>query len=286
VAFNTHQVFQGPGLALLNDLNLVEAGSGQLTRLLPPGQGGMFYYSPDGRQVAISQSARILLANADGSSIREALAHPQVATYSEYLFYAEPVWSPDGTFLRVAIPPADPLAPTAEPTALWTIAASDAQAVQSGSVMAVPFFDQAVSFSPDLQRLAAVQAVGAPAENRRELHLAAYDGGGDWVYAQAPMLRFAGWAPAAATPGAAAHFFYILGEDQSAWLGSLDATPAPLFAEAYGIQHLQWVDAQRYLFTRQRAESFDLYLGVLSGEPLQFDTVTGDPPAFDFVVLP
>ena len=43
LAYNTHQVFQGPGLSLLNDLNLVEADTMQKTNLLLSGWGGEFF---------------------------------------------------------------------------------------------------------------------------------------------------------------------------------------------------------------------------------------------------
>ncbi|MCX8114016.1 MAG: translesion DNA synthesis-associated protein ImuA, partial [Burkholderiaceae bacterium] len=55
LAFNTQQVFDGPGLSLLDDLHLVDADSGTITNLFLAGWGGEFVYSPDGGQIAISR---------------------------------------------------------------------------------------------------------------------------------------------------------------------------------------------------------------------------------------
>ncbi len=122
LAYNTHQVFQGPGLSLLNDLNLVEADTLQKTNLLLSGWGGEFFYSPDGSQIAIVQPDKVILANADGSDYRPVMNYPAVTTYSEYRYYASPVWAADGKSLRLALPPVDPLATPRQPTSLWRIA--------------------------------------------------------------------------------------------------------------------------------------------------------------------
>jgi len=47
-AFNTHQVYKGRGLGLLDDLHIIYAVGGQLQTVLAPGSGGEFVFSPDG----------------------------------------------------------------------------------------------------------------------------------------------------------------------------------------------------------------------------------------------
>jgi len=275
LAYNTYQVFQGPGLSLLNDLNLVEADTLQKTNLLLSGWGGEFYYSPDGGQIAISQPDKVILANADGSDYRPVMNYPVVTTYSEYRYYASPVWAEDGKSLRLALPPVDPLATPQQPTSLWRIAADGSEPQQNGTILAVPFFEQPVEFSPDLARIAFVKEVGQPTENLRELHLAANDGSGDWMYAKAVALHFQGWAPEAN------RFAYTLGEAQELWVGSLQDVPKQPGGGMYGVQNLGWVDSNRLLFWQSSGGGFELFLANLQGGTLLLDTITGAPD-YDF----
>jgi len=276
LAYNTHQIFQGPGLSLLNDLNLVEADTLQKTNLLLSGWGGEFSYSPDGRQVAVIQLDKIILMNADGSDYRPLMSYPAVTTYSEYRYYALPVWAADGESLRLALPPVDALATPQQPTSLWRIAGAGSDPQQIGSIFAVPFFDQPVVFSPDRARIAFVKEVGQPAENLRELHLAASDGSGDWVYAKATALRFQGWAPDSS------HFAYTLGEAQVLWLGSLQDTPSQPGGGINGLQDLRWVDSSRFLFWQSSGGSFELFLADVRGGIWLLDSVTGGLD-YDFI---
>ncbi|MBN2548033.1 MAG: hypothetical protein JXB15_02660 [Anaerolineales bacterium] len=276
LAFNTHQVFDGPGLVLLNDLNTVDAITGELNYVLLSGWGGEFVFSPDGGQVALSTPDAILLADADGSSYRKVLDYAPVTTYSEYRYYAAPVWSPDGTFLRVAIPPADPLADPRQPTALWRIDLDGAPAYQVGSLSATPFFDTPVSFSPDCSLLVYLLEYGPPADNQRELHIAKADGSGDWVYQKGRMLRFYGWSPDSR------RFVFSVGEDQQAQIGSLDAAAQPFTGEGVNIFSVNWIDEQTFLFVQQKNRAFDLSLATLEGELLTLDTIIDTPPALDF----
>lgn len=277
LAFNTHQVFDGPGLVLLNDLNTVDAVTGELKYILLSGWGGEFAYSPDGAQVALSTPDAIYLANADGGNYRKVLDYAPVITYSEYRFYASPVWSPDGTFLRVAIPPADPLAAPAQPTSLWRIDLDGSPAYQVGSLAAVPFFDTPVAYSPDCALLTYLLEYGSPADNQRELHIAKADGSGDWVYQKGRMLRFYGWSPDSR------RFVFSVGEDQQAQIGSLDEAASPLVGEGINIMSVHWIDEQTYIFLQNNNQSFDLTLATLDGRLLVLDTIIDTPPALDAV---
>ena len=278
LAFNTQQVFQGPGLSLLDDLNLVNADSGEITYLLLSGWGGNFKYSPDGRQIAISTSAKIFLADADGRNYREVFSYEAVITYSEYRYYASPHWSPDGKFLRLALPPTDPLARPPQPTSLWTIPTDGTAIVRDGGVQAVAFFESPVEYSPDLARIAYLVEVGQPAENLRELHIATYDGQGDWVYSKAAAIQLLGWSPDSQ------HFIYTTGLDRQTWLGSIDDVGVTLGADPYGISNLQWVDARRLLYVKEQAGAYDFYLVDLDGQATLLDSVLAPPPGYDFAL--
>jgi len=275
LAYNTHQVFQGPGLSLLNDLNLVQADTLQKTNLMLSGWGGEFVYAPDGKQIAISQPDKIILAQADGSEYRPIFNYSAVTTYSEYRYYAAPVWAKDGQSLFLALPPDDPLAMPAQPTVLWRIPLDATAPLQIGSVLAVPFFEQPVEFSPDATRIAFLREVGQPAENLRELHLAASDGAGDWVYARGASVRFQGWSPDAR------RFAYTLGLGQELWLGSLQETPLLLGDGFSAVQDLRWIDGERLLFWQANGGSFELKLANLTGGMLLIDSIVG-APEYDF----
>ena len=121
IAFNTHQVFQGPGFSVLDDLHVVNTDSNEIITILPSGMGGAFVYSPDATQIAISTPNSISLVNSDGSNRKDVLFYDLVNTDSEYRYYAHPVWDPSSEYLYVAIPPSDPLSEPRQETTLWYI---------------------------------------------------------------------------------------------------------------------------------------------------------------------
>lgn len=277
LAFNTQQVFDGPGLSLLDDLHLVDADSGTITSLFLAGWGGEFVYSPDGSQIAISRPDMLILCNADGSDYRPVLRYDAVLTYSEYRYYAAPRWSADGDFLRLALPPVDSLAQPVQPTTLWKIPAVGGDAIQEGAILAVPFFDEPVRYSPDLGRLAFLREVGQPSENRRQLLLATFDGQGEWAYASGPLMHFESWSPDGR------RFLYTLGDEQEAWLGGLDGAPQPLSGERFGVSNVRWVSPTQILYVAQRVGAFELYLRDLEAGVRLLDVTTEVPPVYDFL---
>ena len=117
--FNTAPQVDGPGLFLNDDLWVVDVVSGQLTPLLAPGEGGKFYFSPDGSQLAVVTPGRINLMDPDGSNRRDGLTHTPVITYSEFAYYALPVWAADSSSFMAAIPPVDILAGDHQPNSIW-----------------------------------------------------------------------------------------------------------------------------------------------------------------------
>ncbi len=272
LAFNTQQVYNGPGGAWLEDLQRVSAAGEGVQAVLLPGWGGDFAFSPDGQQVALSQTDEILISQADGGGYRSLMPYTPVLTYSEYHYYAGPHWSPDGTFLRLALPPADPLASPAQPTTLWKLPLQGSPQ-QEGSLQPVPFFDTPVVYSPDLSRLAYIARPDP--EGPRQLHLAAFDGQDDTAYASDPLLHFMGWSPDSR------RLAYTCGDQQALWLGAAGESPQAYAAIPSGAGALRWVDADRFVVVRQQADGFTLLLGDLFGQTLAIDTFTGVPPEFD-----
>jgi hypothetical protein len=271
LAFSGYQVYDGPGFTPLDDLQIVDAESFERWTLLEPGSGGEFTYAPDGSQLAIVTPTDISLMDANAGNWRYMLRYEQVLTYSEYRYYAQPVWSPDGDFLRVALPPTDPLDPSLS-TELWRLPAHGGAAFMEGQIYPLPFFDTPVVYAPDLTELVYLTEAGPPEVVRRELRLAAPDGSAERVYAEDYLLRFLGWGLDNQ------HFTYVVGDESLAWLGQVDA-PAAVFpiqpTEAIAVH---WIDERLYLYTRESEAGFELYLGSLDSGVLFLDLIVGPPP--------
>jgi hypothetical protein len=122
-----------------------------------------------------------------------------------------------------------------------------------------------------------LRETGQPSENRRDLLLTTYDGNGEWVYAAGPLMHFESWALDSR------RFIYTLGDDQEAWLGSLDGPPQPLEGDPYGVSSVQWVSPSQFIYVVQRGDTFDLNLRDLESGVLLLDTTTVVPPVYDFI---
>ena len=287
LAFNTVQVMEGPGGASPKDLRLVDtsAVSPTITTVLPNGQGGMFYYSPDGTQVAVVTPQSISLVNADGSRLRSPVfLFDQVNTYSEYSYHPEPVWSADSSELWVVVPPVDAFSEPRLPTEIWKISAGEKPEIALVSkVQAAPFFGSPVALAPGLSRLAYLTETGTPLENRSELHLANLDGSQDTLYHTAALLQFDSWAPGDG------HFVFRFDEDQKPYLGQVGGEFLPLpginGSAADGVSGVQWVNSDFYLFTLTDSLSaqWELRLGSLDGTSEVIDHGSGQVPAYEAV---
>ena len=279
LAFNTLQYVEGPGLFLYDELHFLEVDpnepTNQLTTQLPPGSGGNFVFSPDGLQYALVKPESISLLNTDGTNIRsDVLTYPYVLTYSEYQYYAEPVWSPDSTFLRVAIPPQEPLGAPAAPTTLWEIPTDGSPAIQTGAVLAQPFFVDPVRFSPDLSHVAYTRLIDPDDFVNAELVIANADGSGEVVY-ETGNLFFTGWAPDSQ------HFVFENGAVPETYLGQTGGDYAPLTDIPY-TRDVYWVDDMQFFFIAQSGEGWQIRLGAVGEASTVIADLPGAFPGFDF----
>lgn len=204
LAFGTRTTFAGPGLVPNKDIYWVDVdtavGPADVSTLLPMGQGGAFFFSPDGQQVAFSTASNVSVINVDGSNLRSNLvSFPMVITYSEYQYYPPVHWSPDGNSFMLAIPPEDGLAgPTggAYPeTTLWYVALDGTPAFEAGAIQTVWFVTQEVQFSPDNGRIAYIRQYGELEAGQFELVLALSDGSNESLGLQINEIMFGDWAP-------------------------------------------------------------------------------------------
>lgn len=276
LAFNTYPQFEGPGLANNEDLWLVDVESETRTALLEPGQGGHFFLSPDGSQIALTTPTSISLINLDGSNRRDnLLTYPFVYTYSEYAYYAKPVWSPDSSFLRVVIPPQDSLG---DPTALgniYQIPTDGSPAFLLGNLTLAPL--QGGFLSPNLETIAHMTQVGDPIDNTWSINFANYDGSGSAEFTNG-NITFLSWAPDSS------HFAYEVRSPRAIHLGQTGVTGSTL-VDVNPSAYLTWINAERYFFYYQISPEWQLRLGSI-GSPSTIIGNLGSGPIFstyDFV---
>jgi Tol biopolymer transport system component len=264
LAFNTYPYYEGPGFYPHDDLYLVDTDTGSITPFLEVGRGGMFAYSPDGSRLAISTFQSISLMNADGSNRSDdVLIYEPVMTYSEFLYYVTPRWSPDGSFLRVIVPPGDPLANPPPPTGVWHIPGDGSASTQIASLNIA--FLAVARLSPDLNRIMYVTPVTAA---NPTLHVANADGSQDAPYAS-NARTVDSWSPDGN------HFLFTAGEQNQMLLGRIGENPAPL-TQFDAIMKIQWISPQYFLFVHPSDAGFELRLGQVNGQSAAIDTVQSD----------
>jgi Tol biopolymer transport system component len=263
LAFNTRLTYPGPGLDRRDDLQLVDADTGNLNQLLPPGQGGDFYYSIDGSQIALVNPTQISVVNADGSNHRSLLNFRAVITYSEYRYYPEVTWMRDNIALRVAIPPEDPHAEDLGETTIWHLPVDGSRPTKIMIIGTSPFLFDPAHISPDGRRL----AYSVPALNQTggeiDLHIAELDGSKDLVYDTGDFL-FQAWS----TSGK--YFIYSEVYNYSAmegdsYIGQSGASPNP-FA-SIPILDVEGIDPNRFLLLKRSDDEWQLWLHPVKTPP-------------------
>jgi len=275
LAFNTRLRTQ-IGLALNDDLRLVDADTLAQTVLLPPSEGGEFYYSPNGRQVAVVTPGSISLLSADGSDRRDVFTYTPVRTYSEFQYYAQPVWAADSSAVRVAIPPVDPVAQPPASTGVWHIPTDGTPAGLISSITAAP--GSQFAFSPDLSHVAYLASPeGAPPGDQGILLVTDLTTD-EAVQIYPEVYDVYGWAPDGRRVA-----FLTASEHSRAWIGGLDggAVHAHGDDDTFAID-VTWVDARHYLYLAQGAPGWNLLLGEIGGPVAPVAAVAGFPPAYDF----
>jgi hypothetical protein len=267
LAFNTR--LHGDASRLADDLHLVDADNLEHTVLLPRGEGGEFFFSPDGSRVAIVTTGDISLVDVDDPQRRSiALTYAPVAMNQVDDYYARPTWSADGSSLIVAIPPADPHSWPIAPTTIWRIFV-DGDAPEYVTGITAVAAAGAVFFSHDLQiaafpeiNSADVGQVGVPTAELRLLRLS----NGDWF--GSGDAYFLGWAPNTL------RFAMVVGREVpylrvGQWSGP--ALRGPIDA-GIPVQDFRWVDDDSFLVGARRdweqgasGDSWDLVLGNVDG---------------------
>jgi hypothetical protein len=240
--------------------------------LLAPGKGGDFVASPDGGYLALVRPDTIELTHADGTSSGSGvITYTPVITYSEYAYYAAPVWRADSSEVAAAIPSPDPFA-TPLTGSVWRLPVGGS-ASTAGTISGQFFFfgtgDEPL-VSPDLARVAFTRSTATP--NIYSLHIAAADGTAEVLVSTGDVV-WGGWAPDAA------HFTFSLGGPLSLQLGDVSGASSPLVNGT----DLEWFSSTEFLFLSGAMGGWTIQRGGIGLPSSPLASPAGDFVQFDFV---
>ncbi len=276
LVFNTYPQFEGPGFFDNKDLWYVNVETAERRSFLSPGQAGRFYFSPDGSQMALVTPDHIDLLNTDGSNRRySVLSYDFVLTYSEYAFHAVPVWSADGSYLRVSIPPRDPLGDPTAPAKIYHLPTDGSYATLLTSVMVAPL--QNAILAPDANHFAFEDVVGDPADNLYALKFSDLSGSTPIEFTSG-SLGFDSWAPDSS------HFLFFKWDPRTALIGQVGVAGV-IALDADPTLNFSWVSANSFLFITQSGTNYQLRMGTLSTASVEIANLGSGlgTPAYDFV---
>jgi Tol biopolymer transport system component len=211
------------------DLLSVDTETGEIKRLLSPGQAGPFYVSPDGKHVAIDTRGQIDVIDMNGKIVRSGLL-----TYSP----SEPIllvphifWTQDAAALTLLLP-----VPTfydtsggAPPYTIWHYRFDNDTAVQV-QLDPIPKSHNIAQVSPDGKWILYEN------DEQNSYILGNLREGRAKVYESRPPVYRYEWSPDST------HFLYEIGD--TLYLGSVITTPT-LIGDS---DLIGWVDADQYLY--------------------------------------
>lgn len=276
VVFNTYPQFDAPGFLDNKDLWYIDVDTAERRAFLSPGQAGHFYFSPDGRQMALVTPDRIDLLNTDGSNRRIGiLSYAFVYTYSEYAYHAVPVWSQDSSYLRVSIPPQDPLGDPTAPVNIYHLLTDGSLATLLTSVVVAPL--ENVILAPDLNHFAYKEQIGDPAENQFSLKFSDLSGSSPVEFTTG-SLGFGNWAPDSS------HFNFYSWNPRDTFIGQV-GTPGVIAVDVNPVMNFSWITSDQFVFIYQSGTNYQLRLGTLSTPSLEIANLGSGlgNPTYDFV---
>ncbi|MEX1021028.1 MAG: hypothetical protein WDZ49_15295 [Litorilinea sp.] len=265
------------GLALSNDLHMVDVDTLDLTEILPAGAGGEFYAAPDGATIAVIAPDRIRFVDPLGVAQRPAFLFPPVVTYSEYIYYPQVVWAQDSRAVAVVIPHPEAVVQPEQPASIYRLAAGADETTMLGQIQAG---SPTYWIDPTLQHVAYTQIDFPDADPGAE---AGAEAGAEGAVPAPPTVsivaaqldgtplgtlyegggQFVGWSPtgehfALATPDGA----------ESMQIGSLgQETLTPLAGLSHAFSHqVAWVDTEHFVVVVADAAATTVALGNVQGE--------------------
>lgn len=263
---NTHDIFEGPGLAQNNELWSIDVDTNTRSLLLDRGLGGDFYISPAADMLALVQATSLGFANIDGTGRSpDHLTYPSIITYSEYQYYPIPVWASDGSAVDVVIPGEDPFVDTT--ARVWHVPVSGTASPRV-DLAGFSYFrnsSKTPMLSPDLTKAAFLRET---APNTFDLVVAPLDGSPESIFVSGD-IAWQGWNPDSS------RFAYV-DLPMNLMLAGPGLTPAGL---GFG-NRLRWVDADSYLYLDQLTATHHFGLVNMPSPAVALDTIAGT--SFDY----
>lgn len=275
-----------------NDLYIVNADTGELKNILPSGEGGDIYPSPNGKYLAIVQPDRIDIRKVDGRRIPIRLDFEMPGIRSDYFPYFIPIWAKDSSSLIAVILPPEISDDKAVKLSIWklSVTAAEPQLVSEPIVsldmhMKLPDSSQPlskeqaqlypISISPDLTQFIYSRA---NTDGKLDFHLATLDLSSDTVVHvdNAGYDYIVDWLPDSQ------EFFITQREKEhwtgkGYWLGNVDGLVEPFPLDEEIIYRMDWVDDKSYIYVNK---DFDLRLGI-RGERESILLEKGFSPPYD-----
>jgi hypothetical protein len=259
IAFNTGGIADGMGPWYYEDLRTVDVDTLRKATLLVPGfAGGSFLYSPNGATVALVKGNQILLANANGSNLRNVLTFPWILVGTEGYVMVHLVWASDSKSFTVFIPSQrDPFAETIGPTRVFRV-------TTAGDIFPLfnfPANDEywQTEISPDGAR---ILYISGKDDALQTIHEAALDGSYDFEVASGAIW---GWAPDSR------HFVYLDEASNNLQYGNTEEGFSKLSDYVSpSLRRIKWVDDDRFLYIRL-FQSYEIRLDDTSGNSILID---------------
>jgi hypothetical protein len=281
--FNTRMLSDGPGLLLSDDLWRVDTDPQSvlsLDYLFLPGEGGNFAIAPDGNRVAVITPDSISLTTINGEDKQRIFGYTPVSTYSEFRYYARPVWSPSSDVLGVVIPPPDRLGIENQAFGIWRLHIDGTPASLVGTIEArdgnpLPEPD----ISPTLEMIAYLSSPDIDPERTDLLFVTWDDRISDPVFYSSRVDLFYDWSPG----GERFSFTRPPGETAAVNLftGQMGEEPQPVGNGQSVALNVHWLDDNSYLYLQASDRGWDLLLNDSNSADTLIASVGGQPPAFD-----
>lgn len=219
-----------PGIVRRDDWWKVDIQTGVVKQILPPGEGGTFSFSPDGRYATLTtpglydrEEGVVRLVDLATGESRIVFSYPAVSTGSNYFFYPELFWEADSSAFRFVIPNKDLVYhDSARDSVLWRVSVENS-AEELGSVRAS--FYGLPQWSSDGQSMSYIRRPEGEGSNRLELMLAQGDGSEAVVYTSGEV----GTLGASRWLSGSKQFVFEQGQPGMYWVGKPgeEANPLP-----------------------------------------------------------
>jgi hypothetical protein len=197
-----------------------------------------------------------------------------------WLFYPQPVWAPDSSYLRVAIPPQDPLNNPQAFTLVWHIPADGSMPYMAGEFVSIPAYNSTPLISPDTKMVIYLAVVGEAFDELDLRVLNLTDGTQIPIYAGNISLH--NWNPDSVR--------FVFSQDFGAdfLVGETDSSPDNItnITDVPVSRNLEWLTPNQFIFTSGDYENRELRIGGLDSPSTLITRPFGEQFTFDFYPKP